>query len=408
MRAVDLFAGCGGTTCGLIAAGLDVRLGIDNDAAALAVLRANHDHATLQMDLGNVQRAVQAIEKVGPIDLLCASPPCPSGERVEWDSLTAAFARIAVAIGPRCVWIESGRGLLQSHEWEQARDVFVNNGYSITILRVNSAACGVAIRKRRIFVVATRGCDEHALRRVEQAAAEFNRTPVDAATVRSCLDDTTVDIYWYNGRHRPSPCVRSTDLPSPTLRSNCMSPPSAQYQFRPNDAGSVGDAHVLSVQEMARVSSFPSHYFDCTNTPAAARSLGNCVPPRMAEVVARLCLEVMKAPVSSIERPICVVALRRRAQRISRLHRLVDLGVLDMGAVLSENGTLIYLGGASRRGDAIVERVLGFLPELGWRVQLRPRLTVSGNAPLDDLCIYTPEATRPFRSSKQLHLSLGA
>lgn len=62
MRAVECFAACGGTTCGLVTAGFDV-LGIDNDATALAVLRANHGHATLQMDFGDVECAVRAIRE---------------------------------------------------------------------------------------------------------------------------------------------------------------------------------------------------------------------------------------------------------------------------------------------------------------------------------------------------------
>ena len=297
--------------------------------------------------------------------------------------------------------------MLRSSAWTEASELLVGAGYSIVVLRVNSAACGVAQVRRRVFVLATRGCDESVLRRVEQAAASFNKTPADAPKVRDCLDDPTADCYWYNARNRHSPCVRSTDLPAPTLRCNCLAPPPAHYQARHDDAGSIVDAHVLSVSEMARVASFPPHYFEISTRTAAGRMIGNCVCPRMAEQVAWWCLELLRAPVSAVERPICLVAMRRHAQRVSRLHRLVDLGLLDEGAVLAD-GTLIYEGGASRTGDAIVQRVLGDVAA-GWRIELRPRRTPSvsrGQAPLDDLFIRVDGHAQPFRSIRQLRRSV--
>ena len=413
MRAAECFAGCGGTTCGLIAAGLDVRLGIDNDAAALAVLRANHAHATLQMDLGDVEGAVQAIREVGHVDLLSGSPPCcdfsSAGSRREREGvagLIVAFARLAATLGPRCLWIENVPEVLRSNAWADSSELLAAAGYSVVVLRVNSAACGCAQVRRRIFVLATRGCDEAALRRVEHEAASYSKTPANAPKVRDCLDDPNVrDCYWYNARNRHSPCVRSTDLPAPTLRCNCLAPPSCHYQARHDDAGDVSNAHVLSVSEMARIASFPSNYFDGVSRTAAGRMIGNCVCPCVAQQVAQWCLELLQAPVSAVHRPIHRVAMRRRAQRVSRLHKLVDSGLLDARAVLTGDGTLIYLGGSSRRGDEIVRRVLGWTPEPAWKVKLVPRRNLSaggGQAPLDDLYIHVPGVAQPFRSIRQL------
>ena len=87
VNVVDCFCGAGGSTTGLVNAGFRVKLGMDHDAAALAVYRANHKHEAKQMDLGNVEGAVQAIRSVGAIDMLCGSPPCTdfssAGGRVE-------------------------------------------------------------------------------------------------------------------------------------------------------------------------------------------------------------------------------------------------------------------------------------------------------------------------------------
>ena len=93
MIAVDCFSGCGGSACGLLISGFDVVLGIENNVEALGVYRSNHKHATSDIDLGNVELAVETIRSnVGRVpDLLAGSPPCQdfssSGGRVEGESI---------------------------------------------------------------------------------------------------------------------------------------------------------------------------------------------------------------------------------------------------------------------------------------------------------------------------------
>ena len=57
------------------------------------------------------------------------------------------------------------------------------------------------------------------------------------------------------------PTVRSTDKPAPTLTTGCLAMPPSQYTPRHDDAGSLGEAHVLSIDDAARIASFPSGYF---------------------------------------------------------------------------------------------------------------------------------------------------
>ena len=68
--------------------------------------------------------------------------------------LTVDFARIAVSLRVRCVLLENVPELLRSQAWAEARDVFVDGGYSLVVLRVNAAACGVAQIRRRVFIIA--------------------------------------------------------------------------------------------------------------------------------------------------------------------------------------------------------------------------------------------------------------
>ena len=180
------------------------------------------------------------------------------------------------------------------------------------------------------------------------------------------------------------------------------------YAARHDDAGPLSEAHVLSVSEAAAIASFPPRYFEGVNKTAAARMIGNCVPPKMMEVVARWCMALLQSPRVSITKPLCLVTHRRKAVRVSRVQRLIDTGLLSVGGVLRD-GVLSYTGGQSAKGDAIIASVLGTAPKRGWRIQLRlrPNATVSdGQAPLDDLWIYAPGQAQPFRSLRQLQRSM--
>ena len=408
MRACDLFCGAGGSACGLRAAGFEVALGMDNDAGALGV----YGHNALQMNLGDVEGAVRAIRAVGPIQLLAGSPPCTdfssAGDRVEREThagLTVAFAQVAVAVRVRCVMLENVPQLLSSRAWAEAKEVLVGAGYTLLVLRINAAACGVAQERRRVFVIGMLGGSEEAMRRVQCVASEYNRTPSDAPTVRDCLTDPSVDLYWYGGRNLLSPCVRSTDEPAPTLRTNCLSVPPAHYSARHDDAGPVKRAHVLSVAEAAAIASFPPRYFEGVSRTAAARYIGNCVPPRMAERVARWCVELLSQPIVPTPAKY-IVSARRQCHRTSRLQRLVDAGLLRAGGTIDQ-ATLRYTGGG--KGDGIVSAVLGASLPRGCVLSLTLRQTPSvsqGQAPLDDLHLYLPGHAQPFRSFRQLSRSV--
>lgn len=271
----------------------------------------------------------------------------------------------------------------------------------MVVVRLNAAACGVAQVRRRVFVVAARGCDEAALRWIQLQAAGLNQTPKDAPNVRGCLCKPA-DTYWLPCRN--APCVRSTDLPAPTLVCKCLQRPPPVYRSHHDDAGPLAKAHVLTVQEMARIASFPPNYFGCTTRTAAGSFIGNCVPPKVGEKVGKWCVRLLQSPVTPVAKPLYIHAMRRAANRLSRLQRLVDNGLLEFGGELRD-GVLTYVAGTTRGGDAIVDSCLGAI-ERGWKIELKLRRTPSkgeGQAPKDDLCVWVAGVAQPFRSMAQVH-----
>src|SRR5712692_4060865 len=85
--AVDLFAGCGGLTSGLRAAGFDVLAAIENDADAAATYKANHRNVNLyEMDIRLVSttalRRALKLPKGETLDLIAGCPPCQGFTRL--------------------------------------------------------------------------------------------------------------------------------------------------------------------------------------------------------------------------------------------------------------------------------------------------------------------------------------
>ena len=246
-------------------------------------------------------------------------------------------------------------------------------------------------------------CDESMLRSVQHEAAKLNRTPMNAATVRECLT-SAADTYWYPTRNTHSPCVRSTDAPASTLCCKCSSRPPSGYISRHDDAGAIAGVHVLSVEELAAIASFPRDYFESCTRTAAGKFIGNSVCPKVAELVGGWCMKLLSSPVVSPTRSLFITTERRPTSRVSRLQRVVDAGLLGMGAEMQDDG-LHYVGGASAGGDDVVRRLLNWTPVAGWRLHIRPRSAgsaSSGQAPKDDLFIYKPGDSRHFRSIRQL------
>ena len=213
---------------------------------------------------------------------------------------------------------------------------------------------------------------------------------------------THADTYFYPARSRHMPAVRSTEKPAPTLTTGCLALPPSQYTPRHDDAGTLGEAHVLSIDDAARLASFPSGYFDgVSSRRVAGRLIGNCVPPATMQVVAAWCMHLVSSPAvdgcSVTPQP---APTARPCGMLPRMQRLVQAGLLDHGGVL-DGGVLRYTCG-DRKGDAVLEAVLTWRPPSKWVVQLTMRRVVSErHAPRDDLLLMAPGVEQPFRSCKQ-------
>ena len=86
MKAVDLFAGCGGMSLGFQNAGFDIVAAFEFWDIAAECYAKNFSHPVFRTDLSDVDLAVKQISAFSP-DLIIGGPPCQdfshAGKRIE-------------------------------------------------------------------------------------------------------------------------------------------------------------------------------------------------------------------------------------------------------------------------------------------------------------------------------------
>lgn len=127
--AIDLFAGCGGLTSGLKAAGFSVLAAVEIDRDAAASYRANHPEVKLyEKDIrlitpGRLLNAVST-DRRRSIDLIAGCPPCQGFTRLteskkrrdSRNGLVREFFRFVRLLRPKACMLENVPGLLKTRK----------------------------------------------------------------------------------------------------------------------------------------------------------------------------------------------------------------------------------------------------------------------------------------------------
>lgn len=173
MKAVDLFSGCGGISCGLSAAGFDLVAGADIDKRYIQTFEANFPSArAIVADLAEVEPLALADElgiRRGQLGLLAGGPPCqgfsknvPRRRRFleqEENTQVRTFLRYVEAWLPQFVLMENVAEMKAGFEQAYSNELvqcLCDLGYAVGHAVLNSADYGVPQRRRRAFFVGAR------------------------------------------------------------------------------------------------------------------------------------------------------------------------------------------------------------------------------------------------------------
>jgi DNA (cytosine-5)-methyltransferase 1 len=163
---VDLFAGAGGLTLGLVNAGWKPMLAVENWREAVETYRHNFkNHKVFDRDISELtEKKLRDYLNVAP-DWVVGGPPCTGfstvGKRDREDprnSLVNHYARIVEVIRPNNFLIENVLGIRDMGFVQPICRLFRSMGYSVAPMVVCSADFGVPqLRRRVIFVGDSQG-----------------------------------------------------------------------------------------------------------------------------------------------------------------------------------------------------------------------------------------------------------
>ncbi len=300
MRAVDLFAGAGGTTTGATWAGVRVLAAVNHWPRAVETHAAAHPGTAHHCE----DAAILDPTTLPAHDLLLASPSCTGHTRArgrEQPHHDAARAtawcviRVAEAQRPRAVIVENVPEMLHWTLYRAWRMALTDLGYRISEQVIDAADAGVPQHRRRLFVVASRTrrpvivpqpTEHHVTAR---ACLDLGAGPW--TSVSSWCERTRARIAEGQREHGADVLIpyygserggRSLDRPIGTLTTV------DRYALVRGDVG-----RMLTVAEMLRLSSFPEDYPLQGTRRERTMLVGNAVPPRLAQHVAARVMEAV-------------------------------------------------------------------------------------------------------------------
>ncbi len=289
---VDLFAGCGGMSLGFQNAGFKIIAAFDNWKPAIQVYKDNFSHPIYDLDL-SVKESAEIIRSIKS-DVIIGGPPCQDfsiaghrNEKLGRAALTIAFAKIVVASKPHWFVMENVDRITKSNLIHKIYRLFKETGYGLTTDILDASYCGVPQIRKRLFMVGHLGSKDNFLK------PYFDKNKLSKQmTIYDYLGDSLRLKHYFRiptsyGRraifsiHQPSPTIRGVDRPIPK-----------GYKGHPGDPVAITNKlRILTVRERSYIQTFPRTYkFEGTKT-ALNQIIGNAVPVKLAEFVAKSIIE---------------------------------------------------------------------------------------------------------------------
>lgn len=338
LTAIDLFAGCGGLTAGLRAAGFRVVAAVEKNPDAAESYAANHKDVRLyRKDICEVSPAQVCADlgmAPGDIDLIAGCPPCQGFTRLTENSaredprnaLVRQYLRYVREILPRACMLENVPGLTTRGKpfFDELCEGLEEAGYTVTHDVLELADYGVPQFRKRLVLLASRGgrikiprpTHKKKKRTVKSVIGNLSSPPLRSQVVAGEIEP----LYEWHYARDVAPVVRrrlehalanggsraslppdlrlacherrpdgyfdvygiiSWDAPSPTITSGCTNASKGRF-------GHPEEPRPLTAREAARLQTFPLNYkFKGSGLESVAEQIGNALPKRFATVVGR-------------------------------------------------------------------------------------------------------------------------
>jgi len=341
LTAISLFTGAGGMDIGFEAAGIDVVFANELMEEAAKTYCANHPGCNMVND--DINNIFDYLSHYKGVDLVFGGPPCqgfsvagkmdPDDER---SKLIFTFLDVVEKVRPRIFVMENVKALGSLDKWGSVRKKYMDRvlglGYNCAPFILNATEYGVSQKRERVFFVGFKGNNDPFFEYHIKECLEQQKNP--APTIRelltplgragteinphTCTAKITFATHpimrkspyagmYFNGQGRPM-CVDgySNTLPA-SMGGNKT--PFVDEEYLYGDAtedwvvayhrglvdGSITPEFTeapsrlrrITVKEAARIQTFPDNYIFCGNKGRIYTQIGNAVPCKLAEAVAK-------------------------------------------------------------------------------------------------------------------------
>lgn len=340
MHFYDFFSGCGGTSAGMRAAGMSVRMGVDVDPDAAQTFAANFTKANFICqdirDLRTEALAPHIRSSIGSPMLFGACAPCQpfstqNRQKQKNDkrrSLLFEFHRFVEAYRPEYIFIENVPGLQNVNRQKSPLAEFINflqsADYHFDFGVVMACKYGVPQTRRRFVLMASRlgpisiplpthgpETDNPKFSTVRQwlkglpklkagqidasdsvhraaSLSELNLkrialTPAGGGRV-DWPEELWLDCHKTHDGHTDVYGRMHWDRPATALTTRCISLSNGRF-------GHPKENRAISVREAACLQTFPRDFVFHGTMSSMARQVGNAVLAKMAEIFGRAFIE---------------------------------------------------------------------------------------------------------------------
>lgn len=292
MKAVDLFCGCGGMSLGFQNAGFEILEAFDNWEPAIRTYKKNFDHPVRNADLSD-EHMVSVVEELKP-EIIIGGPPCQdfssAGHRDESlgrAALSKTYTDIVSVAKPKYFVMENVPRIRLSETYNYVKNGLIAAGYGITEKIIDASYCGVPQKRKRLFLVGCMGADDDFL----SYYLEKNLTSKPMTIYDYLGDSLGVEYYFRIPRSYSRRAVFSIYEPCQTIRG-VDRPIPPNYKKHPQDSVEIGPlVRALTPKERSYMQTFPEHFIFEENRTNTNQMIGNAVPVKLAEYVAKAILE---------------------------------------------------------------------------------------------------------------------
>jgi len=317
---VDLFSGVGGLSLGFQQENFKLLLASDIDEKVEETFRKNHPNIPFfKKDIKQLKKKeLNQILRNKKVDVLVGGVPCQSfsmaGNRIrtnidnnldERHFLFKEFMRIAKILKPKIAIIENVKGILSSHGGKIKETIlkdFEKLGYVVDYKILNAADYGVPQLRERVLFVANRINRKnlfpnitHSPERYISVGEALKNIPELNHNLRELSGITLKRVKlikqgknWQSlPKELQTKSVHSgaygrlnSKKPSKTIMTR-FDTPTVGYVIHPIEH------RTLTVREGARIQTFPDNFEFVGNTSSQNRQVGNAVPPRLSNAIAK-------------------------------------------------------------------------------------------------------------------------